>query len=234
MEQVQKEINDLLDLQIGNLEVSNNGSVLTLGEFVSNPQLKEKLTTPQASAEYVTEICRSGYDYIILGIYLSMLLAACGVDIFPYLTDEFVHLTSEVTEDSGRGVFFGVPFDNLNYTLNLNNLTQIGDDMFSFTNIKTINAPNVEQVGCSAFMKCNNLTKVELPKCTYVGDAAFFHCVNLQEISLPSFSNAYTHFFGAFEDCKNLRKIRVPKSVDPYQLHILLDKAPARAKVEYI
>lgn len=73
----------------------------------------------------------------------------------------------------------------------LNGVTDIGrmrmtEDGYSVHNLRSINFPDVVNVGYRSFYNCWNLTDINLPNVNIIGNGAFFNCVNLNNIYAPN------------------------------------------------
>jgi len=61
------------------------------------------------------------------------------------------------------------------------NITEIGDNAFSFSNITKVKSNSVKIIGELSFRGCNNLTSVDFPNVETIGELAFFDCIDLSE-----------------------------------------------------
>jgi hypothetical protein len=75
-------------------------------------------------------------------------------------------------------------------------------------NIKSVNLPNVDGVGVSAFEACWSLESVILPNVTRIDNAAFQSCYALTDINLPELEIAG---LSAFSGARNLSNVFAPK-----------------------
>lgn len=74
-------------------------------------------------------------------------------------------------------------------------------------NIKTIEAPTIEEIHSHAFDDCDNLKTVLLKNCKFIGAHAFSNCNSLTSIYFPdSLRGIYAY---AFSDCKNLESLSI-------------------------
>ena len=93
-------------------------------------------------------------------------------------------------------------------TVQLDQVTTIGEMAFLGTEITSVSLPQVTTIGKGAFHKCKNLSSVSLPKARTIGSSAFtgMRSENLSNVFLP---NATTIEENAFRDC-SLTNIELP------------------------
>ena len=95
------------------------------------------------------------------------------------------------------------------YSFNNTTITEISSEIFSMTNVTTVDLPKCTSICCiMAFFACTNLTTINLPKCTYIGGEAFASCKNLTTINLPECTSIGD---SAFSNCTNLTTVNLPK-----------------------
>lgn len=89
------------------------------------------------------------------------------------------------------------------------NVTEISDNAFSGSDIKTITlGKNVETVGKGAFKNCGSLKNVKFSSnVKKIGEESFANCKKLSKVSLPSSVKSIGK--KAFKDCKSLKKITI-------------------------
>ena len=87
------------------------------------------------------------------------------------------------------------------------NLTEIKSCAFSGWKGYTVDLSNVTTIGDYAFSDCSNLTTVDLSNVTTIGESAFENCNGFTEIVIPESVNSlgYTVFNG----CSNLKKLQI-------------------------
>jgi len=85
-------------------------------------------------------------------------------------------------------------------------------------NLKTIKLPgSVEEIQAFAFENCKSLSEIALPcRLGSIEQGAFWGCESLRSIEIPDSVKQIGHFLdlwfdtvGAFEDCKNLKEIKL-------------------------
>ena len=111
------------------------------------------------------------------------------------------------------------------------NITSIGSNAFTGSNIKEVYAPSIwagtvakqtnastvvvtsgDTIGESAFSGCTYLTSITLPnELTAIGDSAFNGCTGLENVTLPN--GLTTIKDSAFKGCTGLESIIIPNSV---------------------
>ena len=90
-------------------------------------------------------------------------------------------IPDEVTEIAAR-VFFALDYIR---SINLNNVTVIGEDAFSQCSaLETVLAPHLQTVSAGAFALCESLETITLPKAVTLGDEAFAGCYLLTRVTL--------------------------------------------------
>lgn len=117
-----------------------------------------------------------------------------------------------------------------------NSVTQISDEAFGQSGIKSINIPEsvttigrdafhackylerislpqkIEDIGNSAFSECSSLTSVQLPEGLFqLSNELFSYCSNLKSIIIPE--GPATIWFSVFRGCINLESVTLPASV---------------------
>lgn len=96
---------------------------------------------------------------------------------------------------------------NLITELNIpESVTKIKDYAFQGCSVRSINFPEtVKELGIASFSECNNLTTVILPpSLKTIANSSFSYCKNLTSVTIP---RSVEKLEGAFENCKNLKKI---------------------------
>lgn len=81
-------------------------------------------------------------------------------------------------------------------------------------NIRTLEAPTIEEIGSHAFSDCDNLEEVLLKNCKVIDSHAFEHCDSLTSMYLPD--DLHDIYQYAFVDCKNLERLSInnlPKGI---------------------
>ena len=116
-----------------------------------------------------------------------------------------------------------------------NSVTQISDEAFGQSGIKSINIPEsvttigrdafhackylerislsqkIEDIGSSAFSECSSLTSVQLPEgLSQLSGELFMYCSNLKSIVIPE--GPATIWFYVFMHCINLESVTLPAS----------------------
>ncbi len=94
------------------------------------------------------------------------------------------------------------------------NLSAIGNDMFSYcNNLKEVDIPDtVTDIGSSAFAKCTSLEYIKLPKSLKsIGALAFSLCENLKSVEIPYGTS--TIGMRTFQGCFALKNIKIPDTV---------------------
>lgn len=88
--------------------------------------------------------------------------------------------------------------------------TDIPASAFKGTAITSVNLPNVETVGNSAFADCKSLAAVSLPNATKLDTKAFHNCEVLATVSVPKVAELGTN---VFQNNKALKAIDLPSTV---------------------
>ena len=84
----------------------------------------------------------------------------------------------------------------------------IGYRAFSMNgNIKTVEAPTIEEISSYAFDDCDNLETILLKNCKSINAHAFSNCNSLTSVYLPD--NLHNIYAYAFSDCKNLESLSI-------------------------
>lgn len=78
---------------------------------------------------------------------------------------------------------------------------------------RSMEFPNVSNVGQSAFRDCPTLEDIVLPKCTTFGNNVFQGCVGLRDVEFPAFSGNLP--YGLFSGCVNLETVRMSNALVP-------------------
>ena len=81
-------------------------------------------------------------------------------------------------------------------------------------NVRTVEAPTIEEISSYAFDSCVNLETILLKKCKFIGSHAFSYCNSLTSVYLPD--NLQDIYAYAFSDCKNLESLSInslPKGI---------------------
>lgn len=97
----------------------------------------------------------------------------------------------------------GVQITDLN-----NSASYVGEGVFAYKNIQTIDLSLCQYVGSNAFNCCYNLNNISLPVCESVGYGAFLSCSSLSQVYLPECTAIYS---SAFKYCSTLLEVDLPK-----------------------
>ncbi|MGN1316611.1 MAG: leucine-rich repeat protein [Acutalibacteraceae bacterium] len=92
-------------------------------------------------------------------------------------------------------------------TLVSDKLTYIGTTAFEDTNIKTVDCPNVTDIGGDAFCSCDKLETVSIPKVTEFKRGLFAACNSLKEINAPLVKRIGSY---VFDTCTSLEGVNIP------------------------
>ena len=88
-------------------------------------------------------------------------------------------------KDVGESWFSGISTVT-NLTINLPNAENIGNSAFyGSTSLTKLDAPNVKTIGSYAFYNCSSLTSVNMPYVTSIGSTAFSQCTKLSSVNMP-------------------------------------------------
>lgn len=119
----------------------------------------------------------------------------------------------EITKVDG-GAFFSTGSNAQGAALEIEMLkvTTIENEVFSYSNVTTLNAPLVTELPRGTLSNCAKLTGVPFPLVTKVGPRAFEDCKSLTEIDLPSVTEIETY---AFTKCTALATLGVPAASPP-------------------
>ena len=126
----------------------------------------------------------------------------CENDDFTYLlTDKGAYITSYTGDSKNLDIA----------SLDGNKVYAVSNGVFKNSNIKAVNAPNVEKVFAGAFEDCNYLTDITLSgNISYLGEKAFKN-TGLTELTL---SGSYTEIpQSLFEGCKSLEEVTISPNV---------------------
>ena len=112
-------------------------------------------------------------------------------------------IPDEITE-IGDEVFYGLEYIG---SLDLNNVTKVGENAFMMSGLKSVIAEKLQYVGDGAFSLCTGLEILELPAALTVGDQAFAGCYRLARVILGAKlqsvgSEAFTYCASEREDHK--------------------------------
>ena len=145
-----------------------------------------------------------------------------GVDGFSQVV---VDVPQEVEGYTEQEVTEGVYIENLN-----NSADYVRSFAFAYdSNLRTVNLPNCQTIGDSAFTRCSNLsyvsipicvslngyifvscsriTSMDLPVCVFIGASAFYYCSSLTQVSVPNVNELGYYAFGY---CSRLSEISLP------------------------
>lgn len=125
----------------------------------------------------------------------------------------FINITSlESAYDSNSGRSIGL-FENCGIkSIGLDNVTFIGSNCFKGTNIETLNAPKLSNLGTGAFDGCKSLYQVgNLGSIIDIKDNAFRGCTSLGVVRFPETLTSISK--NAFNGCTNLTQIYLPGTV---------------------
>lgn len=92
-------------------------------------------------------------------------------------------------------------------TINLTNVTKIGDSAFLYTILASVDLQNLTEIGSSAFTSCK-ITTVDIPNVTEIQSRVFMGCSNLEEVNIPNVTKIGSR---AFERCEKLTSIDLSK-----------------------
>lgn len=91
-------------------------------------------------------------------------------------------------------------------SMNLSNITEIGEAAFYGANVNSITLSNVEKINYAAFAE-SSITKITMltTKDIEIGELAFYNCQNLETVVLPTAEDVSIRIEkGAFYECINL------------------------------
>jgi hypothetical protein len=91
------------------------------------------------------------------------------------------------------------------------NGTSGGPIFAGFTNLKTVNAAGVVNIGAYAFRDCTALSMITLPKAETIATGAFYQCINLT-LTATNLPEAVSIGASAFYGCTNLTSVTLPKA----------------------
>ena len=90
-----------------------------------------------------------------------------------------------------------------------NRVSVIRSGAFAYTyNLKSVDFPNVKNIGNSAFQSCDSLTTVSFPLATSIGGNAFQSCSRLTTVSFPQVVSIGNN---AFQYCSRLATVSFPQ-----------------------
>lgn len=93
-------------------------------------------------------------------------------------------------------------------TVEMPDVKNIGDNAFFKCGMKTIDLSNVETIGSGAFEGCFDLETVDLPNVEVLRSTVFRACDSLQTVNLPKVKEIWDYAFGS---CKNLKTVKIPQ-----------------------
>lgn len=100
------------------------------------------------------------------------------------------------------------------------NITRIGSEAFSNTDIKSLSIPNVTEIGNSAFSGCSNLSGVSVGKLETIGRFAFANCTSLTSMTFPM--SVSTIGNSAFVGCSKISSIDLGDKVNNKRAELTL------------
>ena len=86
----------------------------------------------------------------------------------------------------------------------------IGRDGFANSNITTVNAPKVEEIGYAAFQSCNALHTFIASEATHILDRAFSNCQQLKQVYIPNAQNIGSN---TYDNSPNLEKMIIHQDI---------------------
>jgi hypothetical protein len=88
-------------------------------------------------------------------------------------------------------------------------VTTVGQYGLAYTNLTSIDLPNVISVSNYAFNSCSNLTSIYIPNAANsIGNYAFYNCKSLTELSLPKATSLGQYTAGS---CSALLNVYIPE-----------------------
>lgn len=133
-------------------------------------------------------------------------------------------------------------FERCGFTsIDLKNVTEIGDYAFYFSKLKEVTVPATTKTGKGAFMNCPALTKATVngttldpymffyctaltdlsaPNVTQIGECALAYCVELETLPLD---NVTTIGHGAFRNCHGLTDVELPATLKDMGKYVFAD-----------
>ena len=92
-------------------------------------------------------------------------------------------------------------------TVEMPDVKNIGDNAFFKCRVETVDLPNVEVLRSAAFRECDSLQTVNLPKVKEIWDYAFGSCKNLKTVKITQIE---TILKGTFSGCSALEAVELP------------------------
>ncbi len=126
-------------------------------------------------------------------------------------------------------------------SIDLTNVTEIGDYAFYFSKLKEVTVPETTKTGKGAFMNCpalktatvngttldpymffycTALTELSAPNVTQIGECALAYCVELETLPLD---NVTTIGHGAFRNCHGLTDVELPATLKDMGKYVFAD-----------
>ena len=96
-------------------------------------------------------------------------------------------------------------------TIDLSNITSIGQYAFKNTKLSSVNAPLCTSIGTGVFIDCTSMTTATLGNITSVPNSAFTNCSSLTTIT--GLSNVTSIGSSAFKECSSLTTIDLGSNV---------------------
>ena len=168
--------------------------------------LNETFKSQKENFDKLKRVKVEDVEYVVLGEDLGE-NAVIDSDYFLKFGND--NLVNVKTADNVVGVNLGSPLTNLK-SVNMPNVKEIGSGAFRFSDLESAVLPKVEKIGAGAFRSCGELTNVVIPNAKDIGDYAFSLCTSLEKIDL---SKAEKIGANAFSGCDNLKEISVPRNV---------------------
>lgn len=79
---------------------------------------------------------------------------------------------------------------------------------YGYTTLKSVDFPNITQIGVNAFYNCTEITSFNAPKLTHIGNYGLYNVSNLANINFPVITRIDTQ---ALRQCRKITKAMFPK-----------------------
>lgn len=79
---------------------------------------------------------------------------------------------------------------------------------YGYTTLKSVDFPNITQIGVNAFYNCTAITSFNAPKLTHIGNYGLYNVSTLENINFPVITRIDTQ---ALRQCRKITKAMFPK-----------------------
>ena len=185
----------------------------------SEPELSEEVTVEEEEdGDAVLENALTSEESVDAAGSGEVLSGKCGDNLTWTLEDEVLTISGTGDMYTYEGIWTytaGVKYHEAPWRHEYFTSLVIGKGITSISNnaffgcscLKTVEMPDVKNIGDNAFFKCRVET-VDLPNVEVLRSAAFRECDSLQTVNLPKVKEIWDYAFGS---CKNLKTVKIPQ-----------------------